>query len=206
MIQRERGAPKAKRAAILEAAQKLFSQYGYRRTSIDDIAREAEIAKGTVYLSFKSKEEIFRALCESLAQRVETDAAAAAALDAPLENRLAAILEAKFGLYFDLVKRSPHAAELMDSKNRLSADVFTASEKKYARILRETIDAATNRGEIDAGTCGIDGAALVDLLMAAAGGIEKTVTQPAMFHRRLKELARMACAALAPRAPSAVVN
>jgi TetR/AcrR family transcriptional regulator, regulator of autoinduction and epiphytic fitness len=203
MIQRERGAPEAKRAAILEAAQKLFSQYGYRRTSIDDIAREAEIAKGTVYLSFKSKEEIFRALCENLAERVVTDAAAAAALDAPLEYRLASILEAKYGLYFELVKRSPHAAELMDSKNRLSADVFTPSDKKYARILRETIDAAMNRGEIAAGELGLDGAALGDLLMASASGIEKSAAQPAMFHRRLKELARMASAALAPRTPSA---
>ena len=206
MIQRERGAPEAKRAAILRSAQKLFSQYGYRRTSIDDIAREAEIAKGTVYLSFNSKEEIFRALCETLAERVVSDAAAAASRDAPLEDRLAAILEAKFGLYFDLVKRSPHAAELMDSKNRLSAGVFTPSEKKYALILRETIDAAINRSEIGMGELGLDGAALADLLMASASGIEKSITQPAMFHRRLKELARMACAALTQRTPSAVAK
>jgi TetR/AcrR family transcriptional regulator, regulator of autoinduction and epiphytic fitness len=202
MIQRERGAPETKRAAILEAAQKLFSQYGYRRTSIDDIAREAEIAKGTVYLSFKSKEQIFRALCENLAERVVTDAAAAASLDGPLENRLRAILEAKYGLYFELVKRSPHAAELMDSKNRLSADLFIPSDKKYARILRETIDTAMNRGDIAAGELGLDGAALAELLMASASGIEKSVTQPAILHRRLKELTRLACAALAPRTPA----
>src|ERR1700752_1365545 len=95
-----KGAPEIKRAAILEAAQKMFSQYGYRRTSIDDIAREAEIAKGTVYLSFKSKEEIFRALSESLCARVMNEAAQGAALEAPLEQRLAAMLEAKYGLYF----------------------------------------------------------------------------------------------------------
>ncbi len=79
MNTQRRGAPEAKRAAILDAALRLFSQYGYRRTSIDDIAREAEIAKGTVYLSFKSKEEIFRALCESLIDRTEAAVTAARA-------------------------------------------------------------------------------------------------------------------------------
>lgn len=204
MTQRDRGAPETKRAAILEAAQKMFSQYGYRRTSIDDIAREAEIAKGTVYLSFKSKEEIFRALSESLCARVMNEAAQGAALEAPLELRLAAMLEAKYGLYFELVQRSPHAAELMDSKNRLSADVFTASERKYAKMLREVIEAAQRSGEIDPARAGLDSAATADLLMSSATGIEKTATAPAIFHRRLRDLARLMAAALAP--PAAVTS
>ena len=45
-----RGAPVERRAAILEAAIQLFGQYGYRRTSIDDIARAADISKGSVCL------------------------------------------------------------------------------------------------------------------------------------------------------------
>src|SRR5258708_31655109 len=115
MSTQRRGAPEAKRIAILDAAIRLFSQYGYRRTSIDDIAREAEIAKGTVYLSFKSKEEIFRALCETLIERSESAVKLAREKRGPIEERLVAILEAKFGLLFDTVYRSAHAAELMDS-------------------------------------------------------------------------------------------
>ena len=199
MTKHERGAPEAKRAAILEAAQKLFSQYGYRRTSIDDIAREAEIAKGTVYLSFKSKEEIFRALCESLSARVQAEAARASMMEAPIEERLAAILEAKYGFYFELVKSSPHAAELMDSKNRLSEDIFTPADRKYAKTLRDTIEAAARRGEIDPGRASLDAAGVADLLLASATGIEKTANAPATFHRRLRDLARMTVAALGHR-------
>ena len=72
MAIREAAAVKEKREVILAAAKQLFGHYGYRRTSIDNIAQEARIAKGTVYLYFKSKEEIFRALCQQLLDTVLT--------------------------------------------------------------------------------------------------------------------------------------
>ncbi len=51
----------AKRGAILDAARAVFSRDSYATSSVDDIAAEAGIAKGTVYLYFKSKEEMYHA-------------------------------------------------------------------------------------------------------------------------------------------------
>ncbi|MCG4580265.1 TetR/AcrR family transcriptional regulator [Clostridium cochlearium] len=45
---------------IFKAAIKIFSQNGYNGTTMDDIAKEANVAKGTLYYHFKSKEEIFK--------------------------------------------------------------------------------------------------------------------------------------------------
>ncbi len=53
-----------RRDFILDAAEHLFQRFGYRRTIVDDIAREVGIAKGSVYLHFKTKEEILLALFE----------------------------------------------------------------------------------------------------------------------------------------------
>lgn len=47
------------RQAILEAATHVFSRFGFRKASIDDIAKRAGIGKGTVYLHFDSKEALF---------------------------------------------------------------------------------------------------------------------------------------------------
>lgn len=47
---------------ILDAASSLFKMRGYDQTSIDDIAREADIARGTVFYNFESKEDIVFAL------------------------------------------------------------------------------------------------------------------------------------------------
>ena len=51
-----------KEEIILEAANKIFLKYGYQKTSMDDIAKEAMIGKGTIYYYFNSKEDIFVAL------------------------------------------------------------------------------------------------------------------------------------------------
>jgi AcrR family transcriptional regulator len=48
-----------RRSEIVEAARKIFAQRGYRCSTVDDIAEQAGIAKGTLYLYFKSKEEIY---------------------------------------------------------------------------------------------------------------------------------------------------
>lgn len=47
-----------KRLRIVEAATELFIRHGYRKTSIDEVARGAGVAKGTVYLYFKNKVEL----------------------------------------------------------------------------------------------------------------------------------------------------
>ena len=51
-----------KRAAILRAAIKVFAQKGYFNSKVADIAKEAGIADGTVYLYFKSKDEILHSI------------------------------------------------------------------------------------------------------------------------------------------------
>src|SRR3954466_4641343 len=66
---------------ILEAAAKLFAHYGYDKTTVNDIAEEAGISKGAVYLHYKGKEELFDALIiyegqkmlDVMLQRVESD-------------------------------------------------------------------------------------------------------------------------------------
>jgi AcrR family transcriptional regulator len=47
---------------ILESARKLFSHYGFEKTTIEDIAKEAELGKGTIYLEFDNKEAILMAI------------------------------------------------------------------------------------------------------------------------------------------------
>ena len=47
---------------ILDAAAELIQRWGYNKTTIDDIARQARVAKGTIYLHWKTREDLFEAL------------------------------------------------------------------------------------------------------------------------------------------------
>ena len=57
-----RNAVAGKRAAILRAATRVFARNGYFNSKVADIARAADVADGTVYLYFKSKEEILHSI------------------------------------------------------------------------------------------------------------------------------------------------
>jgi len=54
-----------KKTLIYETAVKIFAKNGFDKTSVDDIAESAKIAKGTIYYHFKSKDEIFLGLIEN---------------------------------------------------------------------------------------------------------------------------------------------
>ena len=53
------------RERILQSAVTIFSKYGFDKARMEDISLEAGISKGTLYLYFKSKDELFFAICEN---------------------------------------------------------------------------------------------------------------------------------------------
>lgn len=52
------------REKIIQSAIKNFSRYGYASTKMDEIAKLADVSKGTLYLYFKSKEDLFYSICK----------------------------------------------------------------------------------------------------------------------------------------------
>ena len=79
--QMEKDERKQREERILDAAATLLVRWGYRKTTIDDVAREAGVGKGTIYLHWKDKNELFRAalwreqerLGEDVKQRIVAD-------------------------------------------------------------------------------------------------------------------------------------
>ncbi len=199
MSSREGPLPKDKHEIILAAAKQLFGQYGYRRTSIDDIAQKARIAKGTVYLYFKSKEDIFRALCQQLLDTVLTATEEACRTSLPIEQRLRRIVAAKFDYLFALVYDSAHVRELIDAKNQLSADIFSQADRRYLRLLSDVIASAVDQGELNLDRVGMEPDAVAELLVRSAAGNElygSTLPTPTVMRKRLDALVRVFVAAL----------
>src|SRR6059036_2207992 len=90
--------------AILDAAERLLARYGYRKTTVDDLAREAGIGKGTVYLHFPSKEEVALCSIDRVVGRVQERLHELAASPAPAPERLRRMLAARVLLRFDSVR------------------------------------------------------------------------------------------------------
>jgi AcrR family transcriptional regulator len=175
----------AKRAAILAAAQTCFWRNGIRRTAIEDVAREAEVAKGTVYLYFASKEELFASLASEMCAGALAGVRKSLAGREPLTRRLAAALDAKIGYFHRLLAGSPHAAELLESKAAVAERSFEALERDF--------HAALDRALADAGVGGDSRARaeLLDLILAAAYGTARQAelrgeSSPEAYRARLQ--------------------
>ncbi|RDZ26191.1 TetR/AcrR family transcriptional regulator [Lysobacter silvisoli] len=90
------GRPKdlSKRAAILEAATRMFIRLGYDATSMDQIAAEAGVSKLTVYSHFGDKEALFLAAVKAHCERFLPTLLFEPSPETPLRERLLAIAEA----------------------------------------------------------------------------------------------------------------
>ena len=74
--------------AVLDAAVGVFARFGYRKTSMDDVARAAGVSRQGLYLSFANKEELFRrALEHSLSNQLACAITALSRAEDSLESR-----------------------------------------------------------------------------------------------------------------------
>src|SRR6202035_1675197 len=130
--------PKAN--AVVVAGLQLFTQYGYRKTSVDDIARAAQVAKRTVYLHFENKAAVFLAILEYLGDQVRQRCAAAEGAGGTAVDRLTGLLDAYFGMGFELFSESEHMPELEETFSKLArsriGDLNTEYQERLARFLR----------------------------------------------------------------------
>lgn len=97
------GRPKdlAKRAAILEAAERMFAQQGYEGVSMDQIAAEAGVSKLTVYSHFGDKDTLFTAAAAAYCEQRLPSSIFDPAPDTPLRTRLLQVANAFFALISD---------------------------------------------------------------------------------------------------------
>ena len=112
---RDAAEARGKTAAILDAAQELFAAFGFRRTAMDDIARAAGVAKGTLYLYFDGKEAVFRAMHARTLAELSCNCDHAEAADLPFSERLYLLLDAQCGKAHERYARSAHLLELDDT-------------------------------------------------------------------------------------------
>ena len=99
--------------------------------TVDDIAAEAGIGKGTVYLSFPSKEEVMLSTVDRIVERVCTAMEEAAARDEPAAERLRAMLRARILVRFEAV--AAYSASLNDLLSRIRAALLMRRVQHFER-------------------------------------------------------------------------
>ncbi|MFF8642793.1 TetR/AcrR family transcriptional regulator [Streptomyces sp. NPDC015345] len=150
---------------VLDAAYACLTRYGARRTTMDDIASAMGVSRSAVYQYVRNKDDAFRRLAGRLHEEALRRARAAAASDAPYDERLHGVLAAKLDLVLQLAGDSPHATELLDGKARLFGEICTA----FTTGLRDLLTSLFT----EAGTTeGVEPREAADICVAMVIGLE----------------------------------
>lgn len=141
-----RSVPEMRRAQIVDAAVRLFSERGYFRTTIEDVASEVPVSKGLVYRYFKDKNDLlFYCLRYVLEKYRFDDLHALIAGKGPL----GAVIEI---LKYQCTQAKEHTLEILlayKSTRDLSQEQrrqIKILESKVARIIRQCLDACVHSG------------------------------------------------------------
>ena len=133
---------KARKEGILDAAQTLVLKHGLRGTSMEAIARQAGVAKPTLYAYYPDKAAVFAALLERLIGTWRAEFLAALRGDGDVVQRIAAAITAKHKAAWRLLENSPHADELYEEHDRGWATQFTAFDAELGALIETELAAA----------------------------------------------------------------
>jgi len=140
-----------RRRSILQAARAVFARQGYAGTVVDDIATQAGIAKGTLYLYFPSKEQIYMAALLEQARQLHDDSRAAMNAAATWKDKLRAYLEVRmhyFQVHQDFLRiYMTEFRGMCMQRKPLTAEFILLVQEGEAQ-LAQMFAAAAARGEI----------------------------------------------------------
>jgi AcrR family transcriptional regulator len=153
-------------AGILAAAHRVFAEKGFHDATIDEVARAADVAKGTVYLYYRSKSDLYRAALKrginEMLEKTKTNMAAANSTEA----KIMAFVETKIR-YFD-VHREFFKIYYSEFGNVFTHPVegykdFTNLYRRQLRMLETVLEQGLRRKEIRCARAGATALAIAEL-------------------------------------------
>jgi AcrR family transcriptional regulator len=127
---------------VMRTAEELFKKIGFRAVTMELVAREANVAKATLYSYFKNKDELYMEVCARMARILRTSVEQALSKpDTALDERLADAVVAKHRPVFTLVRASPHAAELLTYTHSMAGEIFANLDVEMLDMFRAAMAA-----------------------------------------------------------------
>ncbi|MEM9015356.1 MAG: helix-turn-helix domain-containing protein [Pseudomonadota bacterium] len=161
---------------------RVFAQYGFRKTSMRDLAESLGISRQAFYNRFPSKEAAFEWAALSLIQQSRDACLSALNGEGPVRVRIAEAFYAWIGQYVDLFKAAPHSAEIVT----MVSDVSSEKVDKAAADIRKAIVKLLKNSS--PGRTRGDAEALALTIHMAAKGLLSVVDNSRAYRRELERI------------------
>lgn len=187
-----------RRAAILTAAFESFARYGFRRTSMEDIARACGLSRATLYLHFQNKQDILRALTAYYFDVTETRMRAALQPGQKPKHALTAAFDAKLGPEMLALLDSPHGTDILNPEASSAPELIAQGEARLVAALADWLRIEAAHQRITLGPLGVDAPGLAQTMFAALKGLMTQAQTSATLRARVRALALLFARGLKP--------
>lgn len=178
-----------KQNAILTAAWETFATYGFRKTSMDDIARGAGMSRPALYRHYKNKEDIFRSLSQIYYDKAALNVETALAGRGSIRDILERAFLAHYDEVVETMMSSPHGDELLDTSFKACADLAEVGEARIQRIYSAWLQAQADAGHLNLPAAAAD---VAGTMAGALKGLKLTAQSYDEFRQKVSILARVA--------------
>lgn len=177
--------------AILDGALREFTRHGLVKTSMSDIAQSAGVSRTSLYNAFPTKIDVFRALSGRINERVHAAVVAAFSTPGAWDERLQAIIGARVGWVYDLLRASEHGRELISEKNRICGGSVLAANDRFEALVASVLAEAGRQDQ--------DETRLARLLIQSVNGVLEQVSTREEAQQSVETLVAIFCGGLKVR-------
>ncbi len=184
---------KTKRQRVLESAQKLFLHFGFRRTTLVDIARESHVSRPTLYAMYEGKEQIFAAVMDYYADKLLAEIRQRTQKKDDLFEILMIFFEIAVLRPYEQMSGTTFYKDLFELQDdRIRESLLSASERFHSSLtkLLERCDQARLQ------QTGMSHAVLARVLLNSVHGIKDKSESIEELQIRIKGLVNLTCLAL----------
>lgn len=138
------------RDLILDAVDILLAKYGYKKMTMEDVARQVGIGKGTIYLHFPGKEELILAHVDRIADRIVTKLREIAGSPESPDRRIRKMLVLRVLFRFDSVSHySQNLSDLLSSVRSVLLARRESHFEKEASVFEDVLRDGARLGSLD---------------------------------------------------------
>jgi AcrR family transcriptional regulator len=130
-----------RRRVLIDAARACFLQFGYAKTSLDDIARRANLSRPLIYRKFKNKEELFGAVYDDTFDAQYPVAEAVLAGRGSKRDKLLRLYELVVIDTWAIMMTSPMASEFYEACVRVVPEIHAKHERRLFELTRQLLGA-----------------------------------------------------------------
>ncbi len=181
-----------KEEQVLTAARDVFMRYGYKRTTMSDLANAVQMSRPALYLIFSSKEEVFRALITQIFTELLREVREGVSKHDEVADQLTCAFEVWCVRPFEMIQASPDAKDILESgyefATEITVQVFADFETILSDVLRPLVSAQADPP--------LSSEQLAHILSTAVQGFKESASSAVQLRQLIKGLITIVLAGL----------